>query len=224
MRDMTPEEALRILAHGHDPVAVEDLPPHLQMRFEQAKVDAAAKMAQVKQEHANRVFPLLVAASKSTTAGKRVMWLQKAAQTIGDVFGPHAACKSGCSHCCHIPVKITQAEAQYIARLTGHKAAAATDLPPEPVIEGYASPCPFLANDQCSIYDRGRPAVCRSHLNMDQDDLLCQLIPGMAVPVPFVDTRLLVMAAQQIHGPTQPMADIRQWFASVTRSEAQGLQ
>ena len=54
--------------------------------------------------------------------------------------------------------------------------------------------------------------VCRSHMNLDQDELLCRLIPGVAVPVPYLDTRLLALASIEILGASQPLADLRQWF------------
>ncbi|MBS3912750.1 MAG: YkgJ family cysteine cluster protein [Hydrogenophaga sp.] len=211
---MNLQEALDLWQYGHQPTDTSKLPTDIQARLETAPEHARAAVARVTSEDANRALPLLANAAASSTSGKRVFWLHKAAQSLADTYGTHSACRPGCSHCCHIPVKITQAEAIYIGRQIGRRPRAAKHLGPPPSIVGYESPCPFLASDSCSIYE-WRPMVCRSHLNFDQDDLLCRLLPGMSVPVPYLDTRLLVLAAIDILGQTQPIADIRQWFGDV---------
>lgn len=82
---------------------------------------------------------------------------------------PKAACKAGCSHCCHnAHVEITTPEALYIAT---HLQALQKDELAE-LIEHLSKrvantsdnklpqPCTFLDNDHCLIY-QFRPAVCR---------------------------------------------------------------
>jgi hypothetical protein len=209
-------QALDFWENGHQPVTLDGLPPAVLERIPLSEEHAKQAVSHVTREDVQRVHDLIRAASAGSTSGQRVYWLQKAAQALSDAYGPHAACKSGCAHCCHIPVKITQAEAIYIGRKLGRAPLPAGKLPSEPHIQGYEAPCPFLADNTCSIHAH-RPAVCPSHLNLDKDDLLCQLQPGMAVPVPYLDTRPLVMAAFQILGPQQLLADIRQWFASSAR-------
>jgi hypothetical protein len=187
------------------------LPPEIQERLAGSEAHARAAAANVSTVESNRVLPALSMAASSSTSGKRVFWLQKAAQTLANSYGPHAACSEGCSHCCHIPVQITQAEALFIGRQIGRRPLAPEHQGPAPVVDGYASPCPFLLDNRCSIYTH-RPMVCRSHMNLDRDDLLCRLLPGVPVPVPYLDTRFLALAAVDILGPTQPLADLRQWF------------
>lgn len=210
------DQALAFWESGHMQVALDGLPPAVLERIPQSEVHAQQAISHVTREDVQKVTGLIRAAGAGSTSGQRVYWLQKAAQALSDAYGPHAACKAGCAHCCHIPVKITQAEAIHIGRKVGRKPLPASSLPPEPQIQGYESPCPFLLDNACSIYE-WRPAVCRSHLNLDKDDLLCQLQPGMAVPVPYLDTRPLVMAAFQVLGSNQVLADIRQWFPSTAR-------
>lgn len=207
------DQALDFWENGHKPSTLDGLPPAVLERIPLSEVHAQKAIAHVTREDVQKVNGLIRAAGAGATSGQRVYWLQKAAQALSDAYGPHAACKSGCAHCCHIPVKITQAEAIHIGRKVGRTPLPASRLPPEPQIQGYESPCPFLVDNACSIYAH-RPAVCRSHLNLDKDDLLCQLQPGMAVPVPYLDTRPLVMAAFQVLGTNQVLADIRQWFPS----------
>ena len=48
-------------------------------------------------------------------------------------------------------------------------------------------------------------------MNMDKDDLLCRLVPGSSIPVPYLDTTPLLFAQVQID-PSSERADIRQWF------------
>ncbi len=208
---MTLEQALALWENGNAGIDQSTLPTHIQERLSTSEDHARAAAARVTAEEANRVLPALSMAASSATSGKRVFWLQKAAQTLADAYGPHAACREGCSHCYHVPVKITQAEALFIGRQIGQRPLTPEHLGPEPVVEGYASPCPFLLDNACGIYDH-RPMVCRSHMNLDQDDLLCRLLPGVPVPVPYLDTRLLALAAVDILGDTQPLADLRQWF------------
>ncbi len=48
--------------------------------------------------------------------------------------------------------------------------------------------CPFLRDSACSIYAH-RPTVCRTLLNLDDDALLCELVDGVEVLVPYADAR-----------------------------------
>lgn len=88
-----------------------------------------------------------------------------------DGRGPAMDCRAGCSHCCSVRVEASAAEVFRIAgelkrrpareiealveRLGRRVAAGANDGPPSG-----RTPCGFLDNHLCSIYDI-RPAVCR---------------------------------------------------------------
>lgn len=46
---------------------------------------------------------------------------------------------------------------------------------------------------------------------MDRDDLLCQLLPDMLVPVPYADMRQLQQAYVMLE-PNTRLADVREFF------------
>lgn len=71
-------------------------------------------------------------------------------------------------------------------------------------------PCPFLRDSQCSAYEH-RPFACRTHVTLDDDDLLCKLRPGQTVPMPYANTKrpwALFLGLQ----PGEILADIREFF------------
>lgn len=86
--------------------------------------------------------------------------------------GAELACKPGCSHCCHAPVKALAPEVFKIAReikkLDPESMLAITERLSDYLQQQSSSgmqwqtrpPCPFLQNNLCSIYAI-RPAVCR---------------------------------------------------------------
>lgn len=71
-------------------------------------------------------------------------------------------------------------------------------------------PCPFLMQGECSIYEH-RPFGCRTHLSLDDDDLLCRRIEGVEVTVPYADARM-VYAVFFGAQPNEALADIREFF------------
>lgn len=142
-----------------------------------------------------------------------------------DVY-PYSACRAGCSHCCHIGVAVTRAEAELISEETH------MPLRPQPATSALAvveatqraadelarqpRPCTFLSErGRCTIY-AFRPLACRQLHNLDADDLLCQLVPGVAVPVPYADaTELEILGLKAMR--EMDMADIRAWFGEAKR-------
>lgn len=78
-------------------------------------------------------------------------------------------CKTNCSACCNYPVTISDIEVEYIEMSFGAK--------PNPLIikssdRGF-SPCPFLLNGGCTIYE-SRPFVCRRHVSLCSTNEWCQ--------------------------------------------------
>jgi len=177
---------------------------------------------------------ILTQATSARTRAQRVFWLRRAGDALVAATAASSACKPGCSACCNIGVSISEAEAAVIGKEIGR---APTNIPadlcdttPSPsegveVIEAalvkfqamakryYGTPCTFLVNHTCSIYE-SRPIACRQLVNMDVDDLLCRIVPGHEVLVPHLDTRPEKLAYFLALGPGSRFADLREWFPS----------
>jgi len=98
------------------------------------------------------------------------------------------ACRQGCANCCHGRVWISQLEADFIANKTGRVAptiATVEDQKTFPIRDA-SLPCTFLGSDQsCTIYS-SRPFVCRTHLNFEPTNELCQF-ENADRSIPLVD-------------------------------------
>jgi hypothetical protein len=196
--------------------AVADLPAEIQARIPIAMERAQQKSAGAK--HSQAAHALLVAGGRARTRQQRVLWLQRWGSAWVAPLASEAACQRGCSHCCHIPVAITSAEAVLIGAASGRPVATPTGLTSGDLDSSKAAAweerqrrfigqrCPFLQGN-----NERRPFNCRIHVSLDDDDLLCRLLPGHDVPAPYADTRqvrAIFMAAQ----PGETMADIREFF------------
>lgn len=175
---------------------------------------------------------LIMQAFKSNTNTKRLMWLRKEADLVQKATEGISSCKAGCSHCCHINVLVTEPEARVIAKEIGLKS------PAEPVsgntfitadyasedgmsrlqaekqtrlINHFGQPCPFLESDRCGIYSF-RPMACRQQINMDDDELMCKLVEGESIPVPYLNQQMAQAAQPLLWGEKTRSADIRDWF------------
>lgn len=208
---------------GMHPSELSTLPEDVRERWPVAVGRAARKAKSVlPNRDANQLVKI---AQKAGTASQRVIWLQRAASAWTKPLEAVAACRRGCDHCCHISVTITAVEADLIGRHVRIKPAIPSNairlqslmqqdgaVPAVEAISALAAPapCPFLKDGACSVYEV-RPMACRLLLNLDDDDLLCRLVPGQDVPVPYADAsqlRTLFLMAQA----NTPMADIRDFF------------
>jgi Fe-S-cluster containining protein len=148
--------------------------------------------------------PLLKASQRAKTVAQRVIWLQRAASAWAKRMEAVSACRTGCSHCCQIPVTISLVEAQLLSRASGRVLSApqrSIRFTNESSIESLAAkegqlqaapqaPCPFLQAGRCSVYEM-RPMACRTLLNLDDDDLQCRHAEGAPGDVPYADATKL---------------------------------
>lgn len=151
----------------------------------------------------------------------KIRKLQLLTSEVRQVTADIVPCKRGCSACCHIKVEMCQDEAEIIGehlQKKPKKLLKNVRMTPESALGRPDTPCPFLKNHECSIYD-ARPVVCRNFVVMDIDNLLCgfensALVlakDSRAVPVPF-STATPILAAYLRLTQNQPLADIRQFF------------
>jgi Putative zinc- or iron-chelating domain len=112
--------------------------------------------------------------------GEKVQWMARreidrtiAAFRSDDDPLKRLACAKGCAHCCYFNVDVTELEADRLAMLVREmpevrrqdvvrRLEEASRQPDDP--GQYRYPCPFLEDNQCSIYDE-RPLQCRSHVS-----------------------------------------------------------
>jgi uncharacterized protein len=128
-----------------------------------------------------------------------------------------AACARGCSHCCYIGVQLTKAEAKAIGEQIGIDPKDVTSAPRRsPASFSNKTPCPFLENNECSIYEN-RPLECRANFNFDRDSYWCQYEnwdkPGAVVPKPgFAEIAEAYNVVSRGKAPQSTVADIRDFF------------
>ncbi|MGJ7523776.1 YkgJ family cysteine cluster protein [Variovorax sp. LT1P1] len=190
-----------------------------------AMARAAGKIETIKPDP--DVPRLLRAAQAARTVGQRVVWLHRTASAWARPIATVAACRKGCSACCFQAVSISQTEAELIGRTIGQRPTdvvdpvhphASFDLADREAGEERlraswaGSPCPFLSEGECSIYDV-RPFACRTLINLDDDPLLCQIVPSRPASVPYANAQYL-LAMWAMAQPNAKLADIREFFPS----------
>ena len=191
---------------------------------------AAAVAARVPADSRSR---LLQQGIDARTVAQRIFWLQREAELIQSAASSSVACGAGCSHCCHISVLVAEPEAKEIGKALGRKPSdvlpgrsftgadvasrddghkeRATAIRDAVGAEVFGVPCTFLVDAKCSIYEH-RPLACRHLFNVDVDSLLCQLVPGVAIEVPYLGMQGEQVAYVSAMGANARLADIRDWF------------
>jgi uncharacterized protein len=144
----------------------------------------------------------------------RLQEMLKTADAIFDFAGNFAACARGCGHCCHVSVPITAMEAKWMGERLGVQPMEVKQSIRHNLGEfGSHTPCPFLANGECSIYEV-RPLTCRMHMNFDRDNYWCLhenwQKPDAEIPRPTIQP--LIDAYHQVTASERVMADIRDFF------------
>lgn len=194
----------------------------------QARVDQIeAKTDRVAREQ------MLREAVNAPTAEQKIHWLRKEADTVVEAARGVAPCGAGCSSCCRLNVMVGAAEAVEIGRAIGRTPAVvaaerrvrAADLlgggqrqqEAEQALAQletryFGKACAFLGSTGgCSIYE-ARPMACRWLVSVDDDALLCRLVPTQSVQVPYLDTRRQKLAYLRAMGLHEDVADLREWF------------
>lgn len=197
-----------------------DLPDRLRQHLPRAAVTAAKNAERLEAAHGGEVRKLHIQLHAISRAPmpvtQRLQRLRYVAGQWSSLVSEFGACRKGCNHCCHVPVLVPESEAKAIAKRTGarlaNKPPAATLSPAlEARIQAYTeTPCTFLQEGSCSIYD-DRPVACRALVNLDDTDLLCELLPGTPVPVPYANNTYVRGFFTQLTVADRH-ADIREWF------------
>jgi Fe-S-cluster containining protein len=198
-----------------------ELPDELVGHLSTAEAAASQNMEAVKAASTPELDSLRRQLRRAQTpavpAASKVIRLRHIAGQWSTIFSSKTACSSGCSHCCHLAVMVPKSEAKLMAKAIGiHVTEPAEKLDLEGASDGTAflgEPCTFLVDNRCSIYDH-RPMMCRTLVNMDSVDTLCQIVKGVDVPVPYLNT-VEMKAYFAYLTQTEQFADIRDWFPAV---------
>lgn len=184
--------------------------------------DAAAARTAIVDQRFRPLKPMALALSNKAIDAKttraKVVILRRVVAIMDEITKGLVPCSKGCTACCHIPVLVCQDEADVIGREIGRKPAK-VDYTRVADQEYIGTPCPFLKNDACSIY-ASRPLACRMHFNMDIDDMLCQIVPGASVKVPYLNSTEFLQTVVHILGPNKmltQLADVRDYFPQAGR-------
>lgn len=146
--------------------------------------------------------------------------LVKILDEAGSAIHPHTACTSGCSHCCHTNVMIFQVEAEEIASKTGRHLKRLPLRTPEEIrrlnlVEKYVNtPCPFLAEGRCTVYEV-RPYPCRQAHSLNSSPDQCDTYkyqPGESNVGRFNLQYLSSAMGHLMLTARVPMGDIREFF------------
>lgn len=167
--------------------------------------------------HTARMESLGAQAIRANNPAAKVRALREMLDPVAVAAQGVAACRKGCGSCCHIAVQISVVEAEVIGKEIGIKptAPAQYTAPGDQQTSAskyYGTRCPFLVNDQCSIY-AVRPLSCRTLFNLDADALLCTIVPGDPPTVPYLNhMQFTNIIARALLESANRFADLRDFF------------
>ena len=148
------------------------------------------------------------------SAIKKLRALHQELAVISEAIAPYVACKQGCMACCHYSVHLYPIEAELIEKRTQHPRL----HQPAPEAEFHGTPCPFLTEGRCGIYE-DRPMSCRQHVALTNTAYWCDPSRSGMIQLPLAQLSMVQAAFQQTveeDGRTEHL-DIRQFFGSEPR-------
>lgn len=171
--------------------------------FEKLSDSLPLKLAQKEAKIAKRLAKAKIAPIKKLW---RLYELMDELATHTEKFTP---CDKGCNCCCTYPVTVSDIEIQIIEDNCGAKR---NELIVKQERESF-TPCPFLKNGTCSIYD-ARPFVCRRHVTMTETNEWCQPEVAYKYSFPLLSFTEIDKSYDQIRGQNgKPLlVDIRDAF------------
>jgi hypothetical protein len=149
----------------------------------------------------------------------KLVRIYKSAGTLFSYAGEFVACRKGCAYCCHLAIQVSQVEADNIGEKTGIiPVKLKNSVSRDPYGFSEKTPCPFLKEGQCSIYEH-RPLICRAHVNLDIDAYWCEYENwskhGSSVPEPTFHS--LTNAYSELNAKAHAVvADIRDFFPKIS--------
>lgn len=141
------------------------------------------------------------------------------ATEVNDAISPVAACRRGCSHCCRQGLLVFEHEAVLLAKVSGRELVRQpwrrqqeVDVDLDSTV---GTPCPFLVNDCCSVYEH-RPLFCRLRhsLNDDPDDCAVDSVTGGQVGM-YAAEEIFIDPYVELSIKTnglEPLASIHRYF------------
>lgn len=193
--------------------------PEVSRRLEEIGPLVTARIEKIRarvEQRYQRLKPLVNDITQRSLPGSvKYSRLWKIAEMMAPAIAGSTGCIKGCSHCCYLAVPVTSIEADLIGKRIGRVPA---DQGPSssgqlaPFKASYRTPCTFLRDGMCSIYDN-RPLACRIHFNLDIDDLLCRL-GDAPVSVPYLSKSAFIDLELRIAFDNESLtvADVREWF------------
>lgn len=160
--------------------------------------------------------------ASNTSRKLKLIKLQSILSDVRALSDPYTACNKGCSNCCYQRVMLSQTEAEAIGNKINVNPVQLPRNYTLPDVEAFnhETPCTFLKNGSCSIYDY-RPFMCRNQVNLDIDNTLCSFenweLSKVKDPrylgIPMLSPGPLLAAYQNISG-NDKSGDIRDYFPS----------
>ncbi|HDX8437820.1 YkgJ family cysteine cluster protein [Aeromonas dhakensis] len=147
--------------------------------FDEKNPKSAVEFANVNREKIIKLFPASLSKKEEglylrmlKSKGNYLNKLSSLFSEMNEIYAyvdKYTPCEKGCSHCCYIPVAVSELEVEYIERSLKIKRKSFSEYD-----RTQSKPCPFLKNNSCSIYNV-RPFVCRRHVVLTKTPYWCEL-------------------------------------------------